>query len=410
MTGRGRAADGRMKPVAAVAAAVTAGAIAAITTAPWRFSGPPSWESCGICGSIGGADAVLNVLLFVPLGYLLVRAGMSWPRSVLVAVLASAAIEALQSFQPARFATWGDLVANTTGAAAGAAAARFGAAAAARARRGGIAVAVMLALPGALVLLATAWLFQPSLPDSTYYGQWTPDLGHFGRFPGRVLDAWVGRVPVQVGRLEDNTPVRSGLAGTDPVRVMVQPAGRPPGEPSPIFSIFDGDQREVLFLGAAGDDALARVRTRAAELGFRPPFAVAPGLLAGLSLESPAVLRWSERGSAGCLGWDDREVCGIRPPLSRGWALVLPVRAGSGASLADGIWLALLFAPLGCGGRPADTIFGAALLMGLAMLIPRLAPVGTVPVAAWFAAASAALVGWLLIWAMRAGTGRGSKA
>lgn len=65
---------------------------------------------------------LLNVLLFVPVGYLLVRlAGRGWWWAVLVAAVGSASIEAAQGLLLAREAAWVDVAANTTGAAMGAA-------------------------------------------------------------------------------------------------------------------------------------------------------------------------------------------------------------------------------------------------------------------------------------------------
>jgi glycopeptide antibiotics resistance protein len=74
------------------------------------------------------ADAVVNVLAFVPLGWLLGRAIVDGAASALsrmatvvgVCALLSLAVETLQYFLPSRYSSLIDVLANTTGALLGA--------------------------------------------------------------------------------------------------------------------------------------------------------------------------------------------------------------------------------------------------------------------------------------------------
>jgi glycopeptide antibiotics resistance protein len=68
-------------------------------------------------------EVAANVALFVPLGALAMVWLSRWPRAVLLGFVASAAVEILQELaRPGRTASWGDVVANTSGAGLGAAA------------------------------------------------------------------------------------------------------------------------------------------------------------------------------------------------------------------------------------------------------------------------------------------------
>ena len=73
---------------------------------------------CLVCGSNGGADVFLNLLLFAPLGVGLRLAGWRWRSVVATAALVSFAVELLQfTVVTGRDASLSDLVTNTTGAA-----------------------------------------------------------------------------------------------------------------------------------------------------------------------------------------------------------------------------------------------------------------------------------------------------
>jgi glycopeptide antibiotics resistance protein len=125
----------RERRVLVVLAAAYVVALAVLVAGPWgwalnrltvrcyvlfAYTWPiaPSW--------VGPEDygVLLNVLLFVPLGGLLVvLTGRQWWVATLVAALASTAIELVQGWWLAREATWVDVAANTLGATLGALAA-----------------------------------------------------------------------------------------------------------------------------------------------------------------------------------------------------------------------------------------------------------------------------------------------
>ena len=93
-----------------------------ITLAPFRFQWAPAH---GLTDIWGWSDLVMNVLMFVPFGfvYQLTRprgAAPDWPQVAVLGAAISGAIEILQLFSPMRYSSLMDVVANTTGAAVGA--------------------------------------------------------------------------------------------------------------------------------------------------------------------------------------------------------------------------------------------------------------------------------------------------
>ena len=93
-----------------------------ITMAPFRFQWTPAH---GLTSIWNWSDLVMNVLLFVPFGfvYQLTRprgAPPDWPRVVILGAALSGTIETLQLFSPTRYTSLLDLATNTAGAALGA--------------------------------------------------------------------------------------------------------------------------------------------------------------------------------------------------------------------------------------------------------------------------------------------------
>ena len=93
-----------------------------ITMAPFRFQWTPAH---GLTSIWNWSDLVMNVLMFVPFGfvYQLTRprgAPPDWPRVVILGAAVSGTIEVLQLFSPTRYTSLLDLATNTAGAAVGA--------------------------------------------------------------------------------------------------------------------------------------------------------------------------------------------------------------------------------------------------------------------------------------------------
>lgn len=101
--------------------AYVATVVAVITLAPFRFVGRPDH---GLSLEWTPVDLVMNVAMFLPLGFLwrVARPGLAQPveRAFLLGALGSATIELVQLFEPARYSSAIDVLTNATGMALGA--------------------------------------------------------------------------------------------------------------------------------------------------------------------------------------------------------------------------------------------------------------------------------------------------
>ena len=90
-------------------------AIALLTLLPASGNNTTSGFACVFCGQLATADAILNMLLFVPLGGGLALIGLQLRTAFLVAAFLSGGIELLQLYVPGRDASTGDLLSNILG-------------------------------------------------------------------------------------------------------------------------------------------------------------------------------------------------------------------------------------------------------------------------------------------------------
>lgn len=254
-------------------AMITAGVLALVlavtlrpTTAP-----PMAFTLCLICGERGGADALANLLLFVPVG-LVFRLYLSPSRVVYSSMLLSAAIEVAQLWLPGRYASAGDVLFNTLGASAAVAVVAAWPFVARPPRRRAFTLAVLWFVLAATILIGGRVLLEPAPPDTIWYGQWTPRFGDLAAYRGRVLDARLGQVPLASRRLLASASAagRASMAAGAPLRVRFV-AGPTPPSVAPIFSVGDERQQRVLLLAADGADLVYGYRQRGALLRLNQP-------------------------------------------------------------------------------------------------------------------------------------------
>ncbi len=221
------------------------------------------------CGDQSLRDAILNVILFIPLGFALrlwLPAGRAW----LLTLLATCAIEFTQySMLLGRDASLRDILTNALGGAIGVALVSHWRPLLLPDRRES---RRLVAVGGGLwliVVAATAWLIRPSLPSSTYWGQWAPELGQFDTWRGTLLDARVQGARMATGRMTNSEPVRAELLSDSVLVEATIITGPAPENVAPIASMFDSEQREIFVLGQLGHALVFRIRTgiRAIEMG-----------------------------------------------------------------------------------------------------------------------------------------------
>ena len=394
-------------------ATVAVAAILVLTLAP-DSDRPLGEHFCLICGTFGGVDAVLNVLLFMPLGLGLAVAGTSPRRAILSMAVLSALIELAQLLVvPGRDATIGDLLTNSIGGALGfVLGLRFS--------------GLIFPTPRKAATYATSWAavwvgaqsvfsygFAPALPRSHYYGQLARRLGHFEQFHGKVLSATVGNVRVPDTRLEDSDRVRLLLEAGAPLAAVFTPAKVSSGI-APIVRIADNAQREIALLAQTPEGFVYGVRTGADVLALRRPFFVLiPGAsnradlsaatspISVVSQYSPPASRITIRIGAATISRD------IDLSASLGWTMLLPFQWFVGGTameqLISAVWLASLLMPLGywtsCASRGRKKSLPAVVAMLLALMslglvfIPSTFGLGVSPPGDWGSAVIGLLVG-----------------
>jgi hypothetical protein len=236
---------------------------------------------CLICGTVGGVDVILNILLFVPMGVGLSLSGVAPWRAVLTMLALSTSIETAQLLLiPGRDATLGDVVTNTLGGALGFAGCRY----AQTWLRPSLSAAKILLIGWSTVWLAiqtiSNFAFTLSIPDGEYYGQISPILGSYAAFRGRVLSAGVDGIAIPNTAIVGSRGLRTRLQHGGTAAATVVPDSATQGI-APILRVVDTDQTEVVLLAQDGVDLLFALRSGGAALRLRPPLFALRGVFAG---------------------------------------------------------------------------------------------------------------------------------
>ncbi|MGA2382672.1 MAG: VanZ family protein [Gemmatimonadales bacterium] len=319
------------------------GVVLGATLVPGSGPDTGTFQWCVLCGDFGLADAIANVVLFVPLGIALGCSAVSARKTVALALLLSTAIEIAQLWIPGRESTLADIIWNTTGAAVGVgfvcwypARRRF--------RLGGLvaATAVLAVIAGAGLLL------RPAFPPTIYYGQWTAQLGQFEWYRGKVLEAEIGGMQLPSWRLQDSKGVREQLSAGERLRVRAI-AGPRTERLAPLFSIFDEQQREILLVGVDRDDLVLQVSTHAGDLRLDQPDLRWRGALVRLAPGDTINLELRGARSGYCLRLNSRERCGLDYTAGQAWGLVqfVPSMGAAGQAALDCLFMFLLGLPVG---------------------------------------------------------------
>ena len=303
----------------ACVAAFALGSILLLTLVPTSDPDTGTFNWCLLCGEFGLSDFVANVILFVPAAFALRFAGVPGRKTVASLLLLSVAIEVAQLWIPGRESTLGDIVSNTLGAAAGLGLAWWWP----RRRRSALAAAAAAGSIAA-VIAAIGVSLRPSLPATSYFGQWTPDLGMYEWYRGTVVSAELGGMALPSWRLADSRAVREHLLAGGPLRIRAV-AGPPTGDLAPLFSIFDQEQREVLLVGPDRDDLVIHVRTRASDALLRQPELRWRGAMAAITAGDSLTLELRRTARGYCMTLNNRERCGLKPQVGEVWELLQPM-------------------------------------------------------------------------------------
>jgi hypothetical protein len=411
---------------------ITIGALIAVgfetlTPQPGASSGS---HFCLVCGPLGGVNSILNVFLFMPLGFGLAFSGMRAKRAILAMCVLSALIETAQLLViPGRYSTLGDVITNSVGGVLGFAIGLYAFTLLRPSLRGGVALSVAWAALWLSIQTLSAFGFSPAIPESEFYGQLAPRLGYLEVFHGEVVRASIADAPVPAARFKDSRNVRELLLRGAVVTTTVVPA-EPTPDIAPIVRIADTGEREIMIVAQSGNDLVFGIRTGAAVFRLRPPFfAVAHALpamhgdreSASASDTLTVNARYSPREV--WINTTARTVTDRRIPItaSLGWTMLLPsqwfIEGTRLERLASAIWLACLLLPIGYWGGRIAGIRGsrdaaririamvptALLLLYLGLVaIPKAFGVTASPLGDWLAALAGIVFGGALgLWPQR---------
>ena len=233
---------------------------------------------CLVCGPLGGADVIQNILLFLPLGTGLGMMRVSGPRGMALIAATTVSVELLQAtVLGGRFASLGDILANSAGGALGLWVGRRNgvwAFPAERTRRllARASTAVML-----LLLVATTASLRRVVPSGTLTFWIAPREVHGQRFEGSVSSPVLDGQPIAQG------PVPSALA-TDFAQnggllSMSVVSGLWVEYESSIAVIIDPRWRGMVRVSQDGSDAVLSVYVAGNRAGLRGPRLVLPAAI-----------------------------------------------------------------------------------------------------------------------------------
>jgi hypothetical protein len=338
---------------------------------------PPTETWCLFCGDLGASDALLNLALFLPVGLVVGALGAGWRLAIAVGALASLGIELTQLLLPGRHPTPADLLWNAAGAGLGVPLhvtlrRALEPSASGSRTRGGLVAGTAIGL----VVLAAGAALTPHPTDDDYWGQWTPDLGHMPRYEGRVQRFELDGRPVPSGLMAAASEARHLFEGDWRLDVVAL-KGAPPEAVSPIASIYDASQREIVLLGADGEDLVWRERLWASALKLDQPHLRLPDALIRVDAGEWMELSVEARGHMRCVVLDGERVCRGGFPFGRTWSLLREGTALSelGRRVVDVLWLLLLAFPIGFFARSrGEALAGGSLLGILGALAVGLTP------------------------------------
>lgn len=323
-----------------------AAVILLLTLAPGGGSGGTPRVLCVLCGSNGGADLILNVVLFLPLGAALGRAGFSSRQSLVLCAVLSASVEAAQLLLPDRAPTLRDIATNALGGGIGAVLWH----ALPRLLTPGMVSAVSLAfavsIPTAFVS-STSALLGPAIRSFDHLDViWAPEFARRGnRWRGTIEDVSIAEIPLPNGPVEMTPALRETISQGAELQIVVR--GVPLDDPyMPILRLAPEADESLIIVSHSRDALIVFPRYAATDLRLRSPGVRFPRAIQGARARDPLDIRihpWA--GATPCVTVNETRSCAPPTHVGRGWAFVLPRRGGP-QWLLDHLALATLFLPI----------------------------------------------------------------
>ncbi len=281
---------------------------------------------CIICGPHAGADVILNIALFLPVGAALALLGTRWRMALAISIGVSVVVELLQLALPiGRVASISDLTFNAVGAVVGLQLTRRRRAILYPRSRNALKLAIGGGAVWLLVLLITALLLRPSLPGGRYFGQWRPILGEDAAPAGRVVSASAAGIPVPEGPYPQTDSIRRALRDRMQVDLLAEFSAPGSGELAGILRLVSDTEGEIMLVGQRGNDLLFRARVLATDLRLVTPSVMMFNAVQGIDLAQPRRLPIEGRRDRGILRMTVYGTeAAVRLHSGAGWMLIVP--------------------------------------------------------------------------------------
>ena len=323
-------------------------AIAALTLLP--AGGATTRRLCLVCGPIAGADVLLNLIMFLPVGLGLSLLGASWRATLATALGVTVIVEILQFVLPlGRITSLSDIVSNFSGAVLGAVIGRRRRALLYPRSRPALRLATGGAAAWLLMLLLTAIGLRASHPDGPYIGQlMTGDAGSTQN-PAQVLSANLSGMPLSIGMLPHSGELRDSLRARIHLDARIESLGAS-SRLTRLVRVVSVDGHEVAQLAQERHDLIFRSRVLASNLRLETPSIILRDALTRPEADEGRVLVIDSRREPGRLRITARGREQILPLHSgMGWMFLAPAATGLGAvaELVSALWVGIPLVAVG---------------------------------------------------------------
>lgn len=334
------------------------GAIALATLSPQPPLATSSHPLCVFCGDIGAVDFLLNIGLFVPLGFALAVRGASLRKGMGIVAATTLAVELLQlRIIPGRDASLGDLLANSIGGLAGMVLWHARLTLLRPLPAAGLRLCAAGSAAPATILVLTALALLPRPTTARHFLQFYPERPQFDAFGGRVLALTIDSLALPVYRRPASYELTVHPAGPNLRIHAVATAGHAPRRVAPIIRIVSGPDESAM-LGRRRDDLVFRRRLQATIWKLRTPIVAAADVFRRCvdgwcapaaqtdTIEVAAITTPSGIALSVTAHGETRSGT-FSPSVGLGWSMLLPfdLPLRSRHGIWSALWLAALFTP-----------------------------------------------------------------
>ncbi len=248
--------------------ALSAVVIAALTLSPDNTSTGPR-EFLLLVPS--ATDVIYNILLFVPLGIGLALTGAPIARIAAWSGFISALIEAMQwAWIPSRYATLGDIVANTAGALAGGLLLRLSTRALLPSRQYARVASYLSALVWVIVNIGAGAMLRLDVPATpTWWGQWAHTFPTTVPLNGQVLAMTFDGLPIPDDALPNTAEIKSRLRARGSRLSVMATVTAPSRGRAQVAALTDGNGNLITAVELEGCTLRLVDRRRGETIGFR---------------------------------------------------------------------------------------------------------------------------------------------